>query len=329
MAQNRAFKAKASDALNKEAFLDASRDELRVLIAIMANPLTYSTEEELAVAASVSRARAAAAVALFEEAGIVVREGNVSYEFSDTGSDLELAERSSTEVARTIRKKSLADLFSELASLMDVETLNTDEIKKITSLVSDLALTEDYILTLAAHLNLGGKLTVFKLTRQAKKLDELGIDTIEALDDYIKSKEETNGLVPDFRKMFGAYGRNIRKTELDFYRKWREVYAFSDEIISLALDITAESTSSLNYKYIDAILTRWHEAGCKTVAECKAKTETDRSIIAEEKKSRKAASQKAAKSVSTIPKYSNFDCNEALARALERSYGKTDGDKNS
>lgn len=326
MTDNRAFKIKCGGVLNSEVFEEASREELRVLVAIMDKPLFFTNEADVAAAAKVSRARASAAIALFSEAGILVREGDVSYEFKEQNEEDDIV-RDGKEVAETIRKKSLAELFDELARLMGKEALNTDEVKKITSLITDRALNEDYILSLAAHLAARDKLTVFKLVRKAKQLEDCDIDSPETLETYIKNAESEGGLVFEFKQMFGVYTRNVQKTELEFFRKWREVYAFSTEIIALAQDITVTSTAKLSYSYMDKLLDRWHECGCKTVEECRDQSARDRAAIAEEKRKQKEPSRKTQKSVAPTPKYGNFNAMDGLMKALERSYGESEEEK--
>ena len=74
-------------------------------------------------------------------------------------------------------------------------------------------------------------------------------------------------------------------------------------------------------RYMDAILTSWHEAGCKTLSECKAKIEADRVNRAAEKSKRKQE-----KSRPETPRYGDFDVNEAFINAIDRSFGKKNED---
>lgn len=323
----RRLKVKSGGVLNSEAFFEASREELRVLVAIMEKPLAYSSDDEVGKAAGVSKGRAAAAITLFLEAGVIVREGDVSYEFEKRSREDDIIERSSAEVAETIRKKNLADLFSELAAMMGKETLNTDEIKKLTSLTEDLVLTEEYVMMLAEFLSSKERLSVKNLLKEAAKLDKMDVHTPERLEEYLKMSEGTGSLEWQFRSTFQKYGQKLSKSELDYFRKWTEVFGFSSEIVLLALDVNVRSKTNYSYAYMDTLLERWHECGCKTLEDCKRQAESDRARIAEEKRRDSTVPQRTKKSEAPAPRFGDFDPNEALKRAIEKSFAKYGSDE--
>ena len=72
---------------------------------------------------------------------------------------------------------------------------------------------------------------------------------------------------------------------------------------------------------MDKILTAWHEAGCKTLAECVAHQGEQKSTAEEPKRAKKSEAPKL--------RYGDFDIDDAFQKALNRSYGTptdTDGD---
>ena len=81
--------------------------------------------------------------------------------------------------------------------------------------------------------------------------------------------------------------------------------------------------AKLDYKYINAILTKWHEAGCKTIDGI---LEYEKHSKAEKENKKSAGHRPRPKAEAEAPKYGNFDPREALAAALSRSYGD-DNDK--
>ena len=82
------------------------------------------------------------------------------------------------------------------------------------------------------------------------------------------------------------------------------------------------SKADYTYSYMDTLLTRWHECGCKTYEECKRQSEIDRARISDEMKRENAPQRDTSKTKAPTPKYGDFDPDEAFARALERSYAK-------
>ena len=78
----------------------------------------------------------------------------------------------------------------------------------------------------------------------------------------------------------------------------------------------------MSVSYMNSILTSWHDAGCKTLDECRAVTTTRKY---ESSKKANNSSQKSKKSIEAeVPKYADFNSEDALLRAIERSYGQAD-----
>ena len=81
--------------------------------------------------------------------------------------------------------------------------------------------------------------------------------------------------------------------------------------------------NTASYKDRIAALRALHDAGCKTLEECRARIN-----IKKQSNTKKAnnSSQKSKKSVEAeTPKYADFNSEDALMRALERSYGEDGG----
>ncbi len=331
MSDARRLKVRTGSVLNSRAFVEASAEELRVLVAVLESPFCYSSADEIAEAARVSRSRALSAITLFIAEGIFIREGDVTYEFEERTDYAAPIERTSLEVAASIRDSGLRELYSELAKMMKkTEGLNESEIKRISSLADDEGLSEEYILTLAAYISARKKLTVKKLTEEASRLSRIEIDTVELLNRYIEENEGRDyTLQAEFNITFNK--KSVPdKVELDLYRKWTETYGFLPEVIKFAKEINILSKTNYNYLYMDEVLTRWHNSGCITLDDCKRETELFRAQIAEEKRlENKTAMSKASKSKAPTPTFGDFDPNEAFEKALARSYAKYTDSKDS
>lgn len=313
---NRIFEINTEALFGAEAFIGATKEELRVLVAVMAD--RAATDERIAEAAGVTAARCRSALTLFEEEKILIRKEALTDEF-DVPID-EPDEDSAIKVAKDIRDSGLAALIAEFAKLLEKPALSTGQVKKIVALYTNYSLCEEYILTLGAYLADCGKLTVTRLVNEAIKLVEREIDTPEALVAYIEEKKTTTDADARLRKFFRFYNRALTKDEHIYFRRWIYDYGFSEEIIGEAYQICVNNTEKYNAKYIDHILARWHEAGCKTLSECLALTERDRVTLAEESK-KKSKAKSDQKNEGGVPKYGAFSAEDALMRALERSYG--------
>ena len=309
----------------KPCFAEATREELRVLLALIERGGEVATEEELARLSDTSKSRCISSLAFWEEGGVISKISHtptLSEEFEEKIRDGGIDEEDSVEVAKSIRDESLAVMLDECASLMQKTALSTNDIKNISALYTQYALSEEFIVTLAAHLSGKGKLTSVILKNKAIKLVESGCDTLEELEAYIESKEKETGAEWEFRRALGIYNRTLSKSERDYFRKWSEDFGYSVDIVSEAYDVAVLNTGKFSLQYMDSILTSWHDAGCKTVAECRAKRESEKN----EQKAKRPVARKTSRTEEEKPRYGSFDINEAFRNALLRSYGE-DGDK--
>ena len=309
-----------------DAFAEASKEELRVLLALIEKSGRFSDIDELSRLAKASKARCAAALVFWQEAS-VIRElsdrPKITDEFEERIKSGEIRETDAKSVAKSIRNAGLADMIAECAALMGRAALNSAEIKDLTALYEQYGLSEEYIVTLAAYIAEHGRLTVTKLVNKAISLSEREIDTPKALEAYIVERESDSEAEREFRKLFGIYGRAPSKTEKECFKKWGKDYGYFTEIVGEAYDIAVTSSTRGHLSYADKLLTRWFEAGCRTLAECKELYQKDE----EEKRIKKSAEAKEKKSSKKpVTRYGDFDPDEAFLKALERSYGPSDKD---
>lgn len=309
---------KLHNLLEKEEFLEASLEELRVLVAY--SELGTVNADELASVCKISRARAASALSFWREAKVITDStATITEEFEERLRQGEIDEEPSRKVALDIRNNELAELISECAAIMNKSSFSTTEVKKLTALVTQYSLSEEYILTLAAYLADKRKLTVTRLTDEALKLVGRDVDTAEALIEYVKERENESVIEKEFRKLLGIYNRSLTEREKAYFKKWSEEYGYFIDVVGEAYDICVSATSKLSLAYMDKILTAWHEASCRTLAECRKKSEEERLKKLEEKKKKQAKKQP---SEEKTLKYGSFDVKDAFKKALERSYKK-------
>jgi DnaD/phage-associated family protein len=308
-----------------DAFAEASREELRVLLALIGCGGKIEDAKQLSELAKTSKARASSALVYWEEAEIIQptekEAQTITEEFEERLMAGKIREVSSASAAQSIRNFALCDMINECATLMQRAALNTSEIKEITALYEQYGLSEEYILTLAAYLAEQGRLTVTKLVNKAIKLTEKEIDTPKELEAYIVERESDSEVEREFRKLFNAYNRAPSKTEKECFKKWSKDFGYFTDIVGEAYDIAATSVTRGHLKYTDKLLTRWYEAGCRTLADCRRVYEADKAERKAQRESEKAATQKPAKKKE---RFGDFDPEEAFRLALERSYGASD-----
>ena len=307
--------------IGSTAFTEASREELRVLLALVELSGDIDCPEALAEAIMISPARCKAALAFWEESGVISidnGEPRITDEFEDRLTRGEIDEVPATKVADSIRDEQLASMIDECARMMNQACLSNTDVKNLTALHTQYSLGPEYIVTLAAYLVSRGDLTVRRLCNESIRLQGKGIDSLEGLEAYISEMEKSSGAEWEFRRVLGIYGRNLSASERAYFKRWSEDFGYSVGIVSEAYDISVLNTKHGDLRYMDKVLTAWHEAGCKTVSDCRQKIE--------EEKAKKQADAKAKvgkarpKAAPETPRYGNFDINEAFNNAVARSF---------
>ncbi len=303
-----------------ELLAEASAEELRVL-AVLSESGGRITLDALAQGASVRQARAAAALTLWSAAGVITltqtdadgeKNDEVVDEFSYRLQADVIDEESSVDVAAAIRDRQLQAMLTECAALLGRPTLNDREIHLLTSLCSQYALAEDFIITLLSDMCTRSRATVRTLVNRAIKLSEDGVDTVEKLNAYIEQRNSVGEWERRARSVLGIYSRALTAEEKTLFRKWVELFGFGEDILSLAYDKTVHNTSQYSAPYMDKILTDWHAHNCRTAADCEAHYAAARPALSSSVSKGKAKAPK--------ERYGAFDPDEAFRRALERSY---------
>ena len=329
----------AKNPTDTEEFSEASTHELKLLLALYASD-GRCDEEELVSRVGVSRARVLSAIALWQEAGVLVErseEDEKNIETSFYGNKLidefsertvlgELEEESAKEIAVTIRNNKLSSLFDEIAAMMHKTMLTPAEIRRISELSSQYGLSEEYIATLAAHLLEENMLSVGILIKRAINLVGAGVANAETLSAYVSEKEKEKNDYIEYKRIFGIYERTLSKREREYISKWSREFGYGTEIVAMAYDITVINISKLSFAYMDKLLSDWNSHGCRTLSECEIRYEENKrenDMLAAEKKEKDAARRGIKRTEKPTKRYGDFDPEEAFRLALERSFAES------
>lgn len=334
-----ALPAALSTLPGSQLLLEASAEDLRVLVCLLAG--TPPTPAALAKAAGCSQARVRGALAYWQEAGIAPSAAPENTPLATGGatapqnagspvsadnagrpkkapllaSARELAPRAESENAAYIEKHDLLPLLDACQQQMG-RHFNPTEMAVIVGLSEQLGLDDTYILTLVNHCVRSGKKTLRYLEKLAIGLYDDGIDTTEALDAHFKRRERAASAEGKLRRLFGFGDRTLSPKERECFARWVVDFGYDMEIIGLAYDITVDTKQKAPVGYVDKILTRWHEAGCRDLASVEA-------LLQREKLSRTAQRPAPRRAPAPAPiGGGSFDTDDFFAKALERSYGK-------
>jgi DnaD/phage-associated family protein len=132
----------------------------------------------------------------------------------------------------------------------------------------------------------------------------------------------------ELRRIIGFRGRNVSRTEKEYLRRWSEDYCYSTTIVEEAFCLATESGAVRILPYMDKLLKKWHDAGCVTLEDCRRKQAEDlaeKEAKAKERETEKEnKTRRGRKDTAKTPKYTEFDSEDALMKALARSYGDSD-----
>lgn len=310
-----------------QGFTEMTAPELRVLVALIENGGCLGSTGELAELSGTTEVRAVSTLTLLTEMGLIAPEGEdlqprggIVEEFEYRIREGEIESQSAASVAKTIRDGNLAEMISECAVIFEEPALSSEHTAILTALYTQYGLSPEYILTLAAYMATKGKPNASTLKNKAISLHKRGIDTVEELERYIGDLERENTADWELKRLFGIKGRNLSDAELAYFRRWCEEFDFTTEIVSSAYDICSVATGGkLSLPYMDKILTEWHEAGCKTLDECRRHEEKNK---ADRREAYKPKTKPREKEKPKPPRYGSFDVDEAFQAALRRSFGE-------
>ena len=288
------------------ALLDASSDDLRVLCCLLENGDLSGAE--LAKAAGCFPARVEASIAYWRASGILTAS-------QGTLSPSNVGVRPADELSSIVDRRLLGELIDECQKLLS-HTFNQTEISVIAGLCEDYCLDGAYILSLLAYCKEIGKGSVKYMEKTALSLVDSGIETLAALDEYLKRRRNNAGFESEVRRLFGVGSRALTKKEVAYCAEWQS-YGYGIDIVGLAYDITVNATGKASFAYAAKILSSWYGLGAKTLAECEAAQEK-KVATSSPKKPISAPKQKSA------PELQSFDTEDFFKKALERSYGKKD-----
>ena len=305
--------------LGNEAVGEASRTDLLVLLSLC--ELGSADASRLAELLSLAAPEVEAALAFWRGAGILTLTAAMAGEAETTdGEEKEKRKRplrgkelrglGAEEMASVIRERGLAELV-EAAEQQCGRLFNRTELSILVGMVEELGLDGGYILTLLAYCDgtSGEKKPLRYAERVAVHLCEHGIDTTEALEEYIRERELLHSVEGQLRRMFGIGTRKLSEREESAFLRWTETYGYCEDVIGAAYDVTVNAVGKASVAYTDKILAHWHGEGVRTVSEAEALLEREKST------KRRGAAKEPKKTAA-----SSFEVGDFFQRAIERSY---------
>lgn len=166
-------------------------------------------------------------------------------------------------------------LYGEIQRLLG-RNLNTEELKIILGFVRYLGLAPEVVCVLVCYCKersrQKGSLrnpSLRTIEKEAYAWAERGIDTMEEAAAFIQRQNVRNSQLGRLLQILQIRGRNLTPGEEKLAKSWLEM-GFDEDILAEAYQRTCLNTGGFNWRYMNTILTRWHEAGLHTMEQIAA-----------------------------------------------------------
>ena len=175
------------------------------------------------------------------------------------------------DVIRAVDKDdSFRSLYGEVQRQLG-RNLNTEELKILLGFVRYLGLSGDVISFLVCYCKERARQkgssrnpSLRTIEKEAYAWAEQGIDTMEEAVAYIQNQNHRRSRLGRIMGILQIRGRNLTPGEERYAQQWLD-WGFQEEAIALAYERTCLNTGSLNWAYMNKILSRWQEAGLLTL----------------------------------------------------------------
>lgn len=221
--------------------------------------------------------------------------------------EIEIPQYSGIEIDRLFRENAELKSFIDTCQNVAGKIFNALELNKILALYDYFRIPPDFIAQLLSYNVSKGKRSIHYLEKTALDLNSRDINTVEALEEYIKQQEIYNGKTGKIREIFGTGARALTPFEKECVFRWTTTWEMPYDLISYAYELTVNATAKPSFSYANSILERWHSSGIKTLEKAK-----------EDSMIYKAAHDK--KNAGSPSDNSSFDTDEFFEAALKRSY---------
>jgi len=101
-----------------------------------------------------------------------------------------------------------------------------------------------------------------------------GIDTMEEACAFIQRQSQRDSKMGQLQTAMQINDRSLTATEEKYAQSWLDM-GFHVDAIAIAYDLACVHTGNRNWKYMNAILKRWHTAGAHTAAQVKSLKEKE------------------------------------------------------
>lgn len=213
-----------------------------------------------------SEAEIAAAAAVLRELGLY-----------SSAKPLESSEMPEYSAADIVSRAGRDNAFEELVDAVQHslgKLLSTPDLRSLFGIYDHLGLPGEVIYLLVAHCietyreshGEGRMPTMRYIEKEAWYWAEQEIMSLEAAEEHIKGEKERKTKLFRTAEILQIRGRELSQSERRYIESWLQM-GFEPEALAIAYDRTVLGTGKLAWRYMDKIVSSWHEKGLHTEAQ--------------------------------------------------------------
>lgn len=209
------------------------------------------------------------AVKYWEKKGIFIKSGDTITikKTADEEVKPETHKKSIDEVSRIIDGNStLSDLCSIAQEILG-KTLANNDLETLYWFYDELGFSPEVITMLLEYCVSMDKRNMKYIEKVALTWHENNITTMDEANSFIQKTSTRDEYITSLRRLFGITDRNLSKTEMSYFKSWRDEYNMSEDMAGLAYEYCIMAIGKLSFPYINTILKRWAEMGISTIAD--------------------------------------------------------------
>lgn len=231
----------------------------------------HLSEEEIAAKLRIDRDLVTEALEFWAAAGYISYEDG-KYDFLDTEKNARAKKQSkrahlrmrpsytASEIdAAASMNKNIDFMFKQAEKTLG-RLLSTNDLELLYSFVDWLGLPVEVVTMLLNYAAKLGKTDKRYLETLAIDWAEREINTVDAVESFVKEMEEIHSNEHQIRSLLGIYDRALTQTEKKYIKLWTEK-KIPPELVEEAYDRTVNATGKLSFAYMNKILLSWAESG--------------------------------------------------------------------
>lgn len=173
--------------------------------------------------------------------------------------------KTSAQIAKLMSEDGQLSELCILAQDILAKTISSGDMETLYWMYDELGFSADAILMILEYCASKDRRSVQYAEKVAVTWNERGINTVEAIDNYIKEEKNRNSAFYSLRRLFGIADRPLSNKEEEYLRKWNDNLKMGEEMVALAYEYCIMQTNKLSFPYMDTVITNWAAKDIRTV----------------------------------------------------------------